>query len=223
MDTLNSDAIYKILEEEIINLTLEPGKVLSENELCSRFNVSRTPIRGVLQRLQENGLVTITPYKGTTVTLLDLDSVNQMIYQRLAVETMVLRDFTKICDLLSMEKMRHLVRESRKLISGSFEPADFYELDSRLHSIWFLETKKNYIWEMIQKTDSDYSRFRMMDIVEMKNFEQIIEEHEELLDILERKDTAAIEPLMKKHLYGGITRLGQLIYTEFKDYFVPVS
>ena len=62
-----------------------------------------------------------------------------------------------------------------------------------------------------------------MDIVEMKNFEQIIEEHEELLDILERKDTAAIEPLMKKHLYGGITRLGQLIYTEFKDYFVPVS
>ena len=74
-----------------------------------------------------------------------------------------------------MEKMRHLVRESRKLISGSFEPADFYELDSRLHSIWFLETKKNYIWEMIQKTDSDYSRFRMMDIVEMKNFEQIID------------------------------------------------
>lgn len=223
METLNSDSIYKILEEEIINLTLEPGQVISENELCARFGVSRTPIRSVLQRLQENGLVTITPYKGTTVTLLDLDSVNQMIYQRLAVETMVLRDFTKICDLFLMEKLRHLVRESRELIAGEFEPADFYELDSRLHAVWFLETKKNYIWEMIQKTDSDYSRFRMMDIVEMKNFEQIIEEHEELLDILERKDTAAIEPLMKRHLYGGITRLGQLIYTDFKDYFVPVS
>lgn len=223
METLNSDSIFKILEEEIINLTLEPGQVISENELCARFGVSRTPIRSVLQRLQENGLVTITPYKGTTVTLLDLDSVNQMIYQRLAVETMVLRDFTKICDLFLMEKLRHLVRESRELIAGEFEPADFYELDSRLHAVWFLETKKNYIWEMIQKTDSDYSRFRMMDIVEMKNFEQIIEEHEELLDILERKDTAAIEPLMKRHLYGGITRLGQLIYTDFKDYFVPVS
>lgn len=223
MDTLNSDAIYRILEEEIINLTLEPGRVLSENELCGRFCVSRTPIRSVLQRLQENGLVTITPYKGATVTLLDLDSVNQMIYQRLAVETMVLRDFTKICDLFLLEKLRHLVRESRELILGEFEPAQFYELDSALHSVWFVETKKNYIWEMIQKTDSNYSRFRMMDIVEMKNFEQIIEEHEELLTILERKDTAAIEPLMKRHLYGGITRLGQLVYTRFKDYFVPVS
>lgn len=223
MDTLNSDAIYRILEEEIINLTLEPGRVLSENELCGRFGVSRTPIRSVLQRLQENGLVTITPYKGASVTLLDLDSVNQMIYQRLAVETMVLRDFTKICDLFLLEKLRHLVRESRGLILGEFEPAQFYELDSALHSVWFMETKKNYIWEMIQKTDSNYSRFRMMDIVEMKNFEQIIEEHEELLTILERKDTAAIEPLMKRHLYGGITRLGQLVYTRFKDYFVPVS
>ena len=33
------------------------------------------------------------PYKGIRVTLLSLDNIKQMIYMRLAVETMVLRDF----------------------------------------------------------------------------------------------------------------------------------
>lgn len=220
MDTLSSDSIYKVLEEEIINLTLIPGQNLSENDLCARFGVSRTPVRSVLQRLQENGLVTITPYKGSSVTLLDFDTVNQVIYQRLAVESMVFRDFTKICDLFLLEKIRHLIIQSRELISGVFEPDDFYQLDSQLHSIWFTKTKKNYLWETFQKAQCDYSRFRMMDIVKMKNFEQIIEEHEELLKILEQKKLNHIEPFFKRHLYGGVSRLGQLIYTEFKDYFI---
>ena len=47
----------------------------------------------VLQRLQENGLVKIVPYKGTTVTRLNRDIVDELIYERIAVEAKVLRDF----------------------------------------------------------------------------------------------------------------------------------
>ena len=60
--------IYAVLEREIIDLTLRPGCSLSENTLCTRFGAPRSLIRVVLQRLQENGLVKIVPYKGTTVT-----------------------------------------------------------------------------------------------------------------------------------------------------------
>ena len=38
-------------------------------------------------------LYTSIPYRGTYVTLLSLDNIKQMIYMRVAVETMVLRDF----------------------------------------------------------------------------------------------------------------------------------
>ena len=43
--------IYRQLEQEIVGLYILPGETLSENQLCSRFGVSRTPIRSVLQRL----------------------------------------------------------------------------------------------------------------------------------------------------------------------------
>lgn len=220
MNGPGSDTIYRTLEKEILDLKIKPGEALSENDLCARFNVSRTPIRSVLQRLQENGLVTIAPYKATTVTLLDYDIIGQIIYQRVAVESMVLRDFIRICSPMLVEKIRYLIRSCRVLLEGDFETAEFYELDSRLHEVWFTETKKHYLWDCIQNSQSNYSRFRMLDIVEAKDFESIVREHEELLDIIVRKDYDAIEPLFVQHLNGGITRLGDLVYTTLKSYFI---
>jgi DNA-binding GntR family transcriptional regulator len=63
----------------------------------------------------------------------------------------------------------------------------------------------------------------MLDIVEIKNFVQIVEEHEAILQALEHGDVAAIRPLMQKHLFGGVTRLGSLIFTTLKDYFTQLD
>ena len=83
--------IYAVLEREIIDLTIRPGSSLSENPLCARFGAPRSLIRVVLQKLQENGLVRIVPYKGTTVTRLNRRIVDELIYERTAVEAKVLR------------------------------------------------------------------------------------------------------------------------------------
>ena len=60
----HTDELYHILEDEICALKILPGEALSENQLCKRFGVSRTPIRSVLQRLEQNRFVQIIPCKG---------------------------------------------------------------------------------------------------------------------------------------------------------------
>jgi DNA-binding GntR family transcriptional regulator len=223
-ENYSSRDIFRILEHEIITLKIKPNTLLSENALCARFGVSRSPIRSVLQELRLCGLVTITPYKGTLVTRMDFDIINQIIYQRTAVETFVLEDFIKTLNPLDLEKIRYNLNSMRLLLeSKAFDPSQFYALDSQLHEIWFTATRKNYLWESIQKSDCHYTRFRMLDIVEVRNFDQIAEEHEALFKALESGDTAAIRPLMQKHLFGGVTRLGSLIFTELKDYFTAIS
>ena len=223
-DSTASRDIFRTLEHEIISLKIKPGTQLSENALCARFGVSRSPIRSVLQELRLCGLVNITPYKGTQVTLMDFDIINQIIYQRMAVETFVLEDFMKIMDRLDLEKIRHNLNSVSSLLSSEeFDASQFYDLDSQLHEIWFAATRKDYLWESIQKSDCHYTRFRMLDIVEVKNFVQIFAEHQELLKALESRDASAIRPLMQKHLFGGVTRLGSLIFTELKDYFTPLD
>ena len=91
----HTDELYHILEDEICALKILPGEALSENQLCKRFGVSRTPIRSVLQRLEQNRFVQIIPCKGTIVTAIDIGVVDQLIFQRVAVEGMVFRDFVQ--------------------------------------------------------------------------------------------------------------------------------
>ena len=76
MDTgLSVDEIYQILEGEIVSLEIKPGEMLSENTLCKRFSISRTPVRSALQRLEQNRFVQIIPHKGTIVTPINLRCV----------------------------------------------------------------------------------------------------------------------------------------------------
>ncbi len=218
-----SREIFNILEEEIISLKIKPGTILSEHKLCARFDVSRSPIRTVLQELRLCGLVNIAPYKSTYVTLMDFNIVNQMIYQRTAVETFVLEDFIRLFNLVELEKIRFVHNQMRQLMEkDGFEPSQFYKLDSQLHGIWFNATRKEFLWEGIQKSDCHYTRFRMLDIVEIKNFRQIVDEHEAILEAIEKQDIGAIRPLIQNHLSGGISRLGHRIFTDLKDYFTEL-
>ena len=61
------EMVYSRLEEEILTGELPRGKSLGEIALAKRLGVSRTPIRGALHRLWEEGLVEILPNKGATV------------------------------------------------------------------------------------------------------------------------------------------------------------
>ena len=192
--------IYKQLYSEIMSLQRKPGAVLRENALCEEFGVSRTPIRSVLQELRIAGLIEVTPYKSTHVTRLDFDTISQQIYLRVAVETAVLR---------------------RLVAQPDPVPEAFYHLDSCLHEYWFTATGKDQLWKLIQTNQNSYSRFRMLDLVEARNFEEIVREHDDLLQAIADKDADRVRAVCSKHLYGGVTRLGQELPTQFADYFVP--
>lgn len=217
---MNSETIYTTLKRSILDLTMKPGQSMSENELCEMFQVSRTPVRTALQRLQADGLVHVVPYRGSTVSLLDFDEIKQMIYLRTAVESEVLRDFLPLCTPMLEEKIRYQIRKQMALVQGEFALTQFYEMDSHLHAIWFRETGKEKIWELIQRAQIHYTRFRILDIAENGNFPTIIEEHREMLRIIRDRRTEEIAPLMHRHLYGSIGRLSEKRETEFREYFI---
>ena len=215
-------AIYDVLEREIIDLTIRPGSSLSENPLCTRFGAPRSLIRVVLQKLQENGLVKIVPYKGTTVTRLNREIVEELIYERTAVEARVLRDFSPRCT----PEQRALIRKRAAAYEAlaHAEHPDFnrlYEADRLLHETWFAAMGKMYLWRTLQNAHADYSRFRMLDTITSGGLAEVIADHRSLLDAIERCDLAAFEPLVERHLYGGIRRLGSKLTKEYADFFEP--
>lgn len=212
--------VFETLKQEILDLELKPGQIISENELCKRFGVSRTPVREAVRKLEEQGFVISVPYSGTQVTLLNLDTIKQMIYMRVAVETMVMRDFMDMATPLWMEEVRYTIRKQQALIlEKGFEPEQFYRIDAELHTIWFRATGKMKIWDVIQAQQLHYTRFRMLDFVTETDFTRIIREHEELFELLEKKDIAGLEKALREHLYYSMKRMKYQIDVEYKDYF----
>lgn len=214
------ELVFDTLKQEILDLRLKPGQAISENEICVRFEVSRTPVREALRRLQEQGFVHTVPYSGTYVTLLNLKDIKQMIYMRVAVELMVMRDFMKIATPLMLEEIHHQIRRQELLIQESgFEPEQFYHMDAQLHAIWFIATDKEKLWEFIQAQQLHYTRFRMLDFVTETDFTRIIKEHTRLLELLKRQDGEGLEEVLKDHLYISMTRMKDAIEVEYRDYF----
>lgn len=70
-----SKTVYAALRRAIVNLEIEPGTVLDEEQLCSRYKVSRTPVREALIRLSSEGLVEGQPNRGARVSPLQLSDL----------------------------------------------------------------------------------------------------------------------------------------------------
>ncbi|MCI8660428.1 MAG: GntR family transcriptional regulator [Lachnospiraceae bacterium] len=212
--------VFETLKQEMLDLALKPGQSISENEICTRFDVSRTPVREAFRRLQEQGFVHTVPYSGTCVTKLNLENIRHMIYMRVAVELMVMRDFMKEFTPFQLEEIRHQIRLQELLIGGQdFQPEQFYRMDAQMHGIWFSATGKEKLWEFIQAQQLHYTRFRMLDFVTETDFNRIIKEHTQLLSLLEQKQEERLEETLKKHLYISMTRMKHAIEVEYKDYF----
>ena len=47
-----------------------------------------------------------------------------------------------------------------------------------------------------------------------------MEEHREMIDVIENRNFSAIEPLLKRHLYGGVRRMGGNLFSEeYRKFF----
>lgn len=216
------DYVFDMLKQEILSLELKPGQAISER-IAAGLTVPGLRFREALRRLQEQGCDTI-PYSGTYVTLLNLDNIRQMIYMRVAVELMVMRDFMEVATPLLYEEIRHQIRCQELLIQEpGFEPEQFYSMDAQMHGLWFCAIGKTKLWDFIQAQQLHYTRFRMLDFVTETDFTRIIREHKQLLEFLEKKDEKGLEEALKAHLYISMTRMKYAIEVEYKDYFEVVN
>ena len=63
-----TDWVYEEVRQAIIDLRLQPGEPLREATMAEQLGVSKTPVREALTRLEQEGLVETTSFKGAVVS-----------------------------------------------------------------------------------------------------------------------------------------------------------
>jgi len=82
---------YDEIKRLILSEELAPGTFLAERQLAARLGISKTPVRSALERLESEGLISISPQQGAIVRDLSMSEISDQYEIRMALETFVAR------------------------------------------------------------------------------------------------------------------------------------
>lgn len=218
------EQIYNQLRDEIMFLELLPGEFISEIETAARFGVSRTPIRDVFKRLENEGMLQIMPQKGTFVSLIDLRHLSDMMYMREKLELAVIKDIVESGSNTDLVKLRLLILKQKKLFEEEMSQMErskqFIIADNEFHSLIFNIVGKDSLWKLISQTTPHYHRFRALNNLQNeKVLSTLFDEHMHILTLLESKDKETLMGLYNRHIYGGVENMAEII-SKNESYFI---
>ena len=202
-ETMNSDEIYEDLCNKIEKLVYLPGDKISENELCRQYGVSRHIIRTVISRLKERMLLTVYPQRGTFVSLIDMKTVELILFIRESVEQEAIRllQFEKqeVRDRMS-EAMKACIERQSIAISDNIDMDAFYLLDNEFHGCLLEAVGKKDVMGIIREDYIHFRRWRNFDVVRSGRQREIIEEHTALMHALVKNETKDAHEILHMHL-----------------------
>ena len=145
------ETIYMCIRERISLLDYEPGTRLSEEYLAQEFNVSRTPIRRVLGRLEAEGLVEIRHGAGTFITEVTWEDLYAVYKLRMELVRLVdvLAPQAPTPDLLA--DMRRLQQQCREVANAQCPRRRFAEINMAMFERLMQLVGNAYLQEILER------------------------------------------------------------------------
>ncbi len=191
---------YNEILDKIKYCEWEPGMLISETKLSDMFGISRTPIREILSLLAREGFVDIVPQKGTYVSLIDLNRIQDILFLRYHLEMPILEQLS--------EQQAELPTEIEKLtLLMNFEIGrenwrEAVELDYRIHEVLITMSGHEHIWDIIKVELPHYTRFRFFEPnhLEFKgDIPRVLKEHSVIIESIHLGDTKKLREIMRSH------------------------
>ena len=82
----NREYALRVIKENIVKMELAPGSMISEQDIANELNLSRTPVHEAMQELSSTKIIEILPQRGSRVSLIDMDLVDEAIFVRSTIE-----------------------------------------------------------------------------------------------------------------------------------------
>ncbi|MBR2565920.1 MAG: GntR family transcriptional regulator [Paenibacillus sp.] len=211
------DLVYDTLKQQILSLKLPPGTAISEKEIALDFQVSRTPVRESFVRLAQEGLLEVYPQRGTYVSLIQVDLVEEARFMREQLERAVIR---LACEHFPAEQFAALEQNLTQQQQCQHEPDDgrMFQLDEEFHSTLFAGCNKSKTWTVIEQMSVHLNRSRMLRLSSNHHWDHLIEQHRSMVQAIQQQDAEKAEHLMQEHLRQPVTDLAVLRST-YPSYF----
>ena len=209
--------VYEELKRNIMSMKLEPGQTMSTQEIATKLNVSRTPVREAFLRLQSEGLVEMIPQRETMVSKISLKRVEQEKFIRECLEMGVIRKFMDKSGCEVEENMAELIQLQKKC-GEEKDFVGFLEADDQFHKVLFDVTGQEMAWETIASRNGHYNRVRILYVQRDTAMQESIEQHHKIATLLESGSREEAARALSSHVRRlDIDEAG--LIAQYPDYF----
>ena len=207
---LLSDRIRNTLTDEIASGALPAGTALDEQQLASRFNASRTPVREALRQLSVSGLVEMRPRRGVIVTRLTAESIMEMFETMAEIEALCVRLATYRMTPLERSHLMDLHRSSEEMIKA--KDVDAYDgFNREFHICIYRATHNQFLVEQAMAIRLRLSAFRRTQLRQDDRLERSREEHDAVMRAIAQGDGDKAARRIRAHMLNAASALGRYI------------
>ena len=196
-----ADDVYAQLKRDVAEFTLVSGDRFTENELCERLGVSRTPVRQALFRLQQEGYVEVLFRSGWRVLPFDFDQFEQLYDLRMVLETTAAQ---RLC--ADGERVNRALFDELTAIwlvplaERSTDTVQVAQWDEAFHCS-LVAAAGNAEMARVHRDVTDRIRIiRRLDFTKQARIDATYEEHAKILKAIQRKRGDQAAMLLRAHI-----------------------
>lgn len=189
---------YRYLKNLILEGHYKPGDRLIERELASQLNISRTPIREALFRLESQGFVKTVPRKGVIVTNISAEEVIEVFNILSALEVLAAKLAAQRMDEATQLELDQKIQELEALKEQ--EDGSFENVHLDMNMILYKAAKSPKLYDILSSLIDYIQMSANMGYETPGRKEESLHEHLEIMKALRDKEAELAEYLTRVHI-----------------------
>ncbi len=196
--TTTPEGVYLILRRAILDGTLPGGGQLREREIAAELEVSRSPLREALSRLEEEGLIVKVPFRGAFVAEVSAEEVAEIASVRVLVEPYAAQLALDALRGTARQRLTETVEELRRATEARDIPAS---IDAHLefHGLFYELSGHGALRSLWKGWESKLRLYYTADHASYADVHDIAVEHERLAAVAVAGDVEAFREELTRH------------------------
>lgn len=194
---LQGQSAYVRLLDEIRSGALPPGVRLTETEIAQRLDVSRTPVREAIHRLEADGLVEHLPRAGAVVRQLGYSEIMELYEMRVVLECTAARLAARGASDMEIDELDTINAEME---TATRDGAAAFELNRQFHAVLVDAARNRYLLKSVNAIHTTLLILGPSTLTDSVRAEQAAGEHRAVVAALRARDGASAEQLMRSHM-----------------------
>ncbi|MFF5566885.1 GntR family transcriptional regulator [Streptomyces sp. NPDC012623] len=205
-----TDGVHEALLAMLVDGTLQPGSPMRTETLAQRLQVSATPVREALARLESTGMVRRVARRGYRVAELPTrEELAQLVELRIILEPANTERACRLADAELIDALADTVHAQRQAPTGPHYEnfKEFLQADWAFHSLIAANTGNPFLEQAFNSFNGYMQRYRMFNDHVISDAQESSAEHAAILDAFRDASPADAATAMRHHLENLLTRV----------------